>query len=266
MTREMNPDLVIVSRLAEPVMRGIERLDEVRHEASGLQDDSILLKGAVVLAVTAVESGLLDCLRYFFSARPSAIPAGPFEIEPRELLANSSRDVLLARAEKKLRTVSFKPFAQQLQFLARVLDITVPRGDDVDAFLEFKETRNLIVHTGLRATPEYLAKSGRYARATKPGSRLGVSVQYVNQQIMSCGAILDTLRVSIYKTYQANTRIAAIRRLWEWMFHSPVMKFDDLWVVDELKDEVIGYNSPGSRISHGEEVLLSLWLVSCNSD
>lgn len=265
MTRETAPDLVIVSRLADPVMRGSQRLDDILHDTTDLREDSVLLKGAVVLAVAAVENALLDCLRYFFAARPSAIAADSFTVEPHELLTRSSRDVLMARAEKKLRTLSFQPFTQQLQFLARTLDIVTPAGSDLDAFLEFKETRNLIVHADLRATGEYIARSGVKARASKPRDVLTVDVQYVTQQVLSCAAVLDALRIAIYKKYQANTRIAAIRRLWSWMFHSPVMEFDDLWVVDQSRDEVIGYKSPGTRISHGEEVMLNLWLAHFNA-
>ena len=83
--------------------------------------------------------------------------------------------------------------------------------------------------------------------------------------IRECIGAVDGAVVSKYGGY---TKIAALRRLWDYLFDSPLMKFDDYWGVNEERDKVTHLKKPDyeGQLSSSEKVFLGVWRAHFNSD
>lgn len=256
------PDLLIASRLLAPIVRGMEQLNEIRIDAADVRYNSVLLKGVTVLAVAAVENAVVDSLRYYYAARPGTLGNDPISVEPRNLWhAARSRDILQQFIDHRLRKIGYESFTKQLERYTKVVQIEGPDSDLLESFIELKETRNLIVHSDMRATEEYIARSGTHKRVDGQGELVPISHEYLLSRLITCHSLLDLLRSSIADRYSEYSRVAAIRRLWAWMFRSPVMGFDDFWVTDEEADEVAYRDPEVAHLANSEQIILSLWLT-----
>lgn len=255
------PDLLIGKRLVAPLVRGMEQLAEIRSDADGLRHNSGLLKGGIVLAVAAVEYAVVDALRYYLIARPWALGENELKVDPRDIShAVQPRDLLHQAVEQKLRNLRYQSVRKQLGTVVSKVGLQAPDGGIVDAFVELNETRNLIVHSDMRAKEEYLERSGERRRVEREGEIVPITDAYLLSSLVVCHGLLDALRSSAEHEYANFSRAAAIGRLWAWMFRSPVMQFEHFWAVDEDEEEVAYLDPPIEHLSSGEQIMLSLWL------
>jgi len=114
----------------------------------------------------------------------------------------------------------------------------------------------------------YIEQSGPGRRETSKGRRLQVSPEYVERSI---GAIIDfesTLNNLVAQKYQAYTKVAAHRRLWSFLFDSPVMRFDGFWRYDEEEDSILAFKKGKyeEQLSRSETIMLGLWRAHFNGD
>ena len=70
-----------------------------------------------------------------------------------------------------------------------------------------------------------------------------------------------------YEKYKEYTRIAAFHKLWDYLFSSPIMRFDDYWTIDIEKDEFSSLKvSPMEKsLSSSEQAFLAIWRMHFNN-
>jgi hypothetical protein len=130
-----------------------------------------------------------------------------------------------------------------------------------------KETRNILLHNSLVASRQYVARAGRFRRTDAEDRKLPLTREYVSSALTNVGALIEELRRRMSEQYESYTRVAAFRRLWDYLFSSPVMQFDDYWTVDVEKDEFssLKLSKWEERLSSSEQAFLSVWRIHFNS-
>ena len=74
------------------------------------------------------------------------------------------------------------------------------------------------------------------------------------------------LKMRLTAKYKEYTKINANKRLWRFLFKTPVMPYDDFWQYDEKFDHIYALKKgkyEGS-LSNSETLLLSLWRAHFN--
>jgi hypothetical protein len=129
-----------------------------------------------------------------------------------------------------------------------------------------KETRNLLLHNNLLVNSFYIKRAGRLRRDADNG-KLPLSQAYVIDGCKNLQALVQELQDRLNSKYSSYTRLAALRRLWEYLFSSPIMPFDDLWIVDEANDVVSAVKESRyeKRIARSERLFLVVWRAHFNS-
>jgi hypothetical protein len=76
--------------------------------------------------------------------------------------------------------------------------------------------------------------------------------------------LVKDLEARMSVTYASYTKLAALRRIWEYLFSSPIMPFDDFWVTDG--DEVIALKVSRweKQLSSSEQAFLQVWRAHFN--
>ncbi len=134
--------------------------------------------------------------------------------------------------------------------------------EDIGKYIqEIKATRNLLLHNNLIVNEQYLESAGIEKRAKPEGDKLSVQYDYVLFSIKLIIKFEKLLKNKISEKYKEYTKINANKRLWEFLFKSPVMPFDDYWEYDEKSDHIIAFKKGKHEgaLSGSETALLGLW-------
>src|SRR5262249_49495252 len=128
------------------------------------------------------------------------------------------------------------------------------RADDV---ARIRERRNEVLH-GRRDDHD----PTKTLRAWPTLSEASACVNIVN-------TVASELRAALRARFASHTRVHALRTLWDYLWGaSPLMPFDDFWVVDEEKGRVVATKEPKiiGQLSGSERMLLGVWRAEFNSD
>jgi hypothetical protein len=168
-----------------------------------------------------------------------------------------------ATAEKCVKSLSYKSFEEYFKYYLETLSLDWPsfNQDCGDNIKEIKATRNLLLHNDLIVNDNYLEQAGKQCRASSKGYRIKVDFLYVHDCIEVILNFENHLRSKILEKYKEYTKVSANRRLWSFMFHSPVLQYDDYWDVNEEKDSIFAMKQSRyvNNLSNSERLLLGLW-------
>lgn len=165
--------------------------------------------------------------------------------------------------DKEMKEMSFTPFTEQVNYLIGLLNVNIPLHIKKDILIlqELSATRNIIVHSNGKVDKGYLDIAGINARVSHTGEIITVDNVYIDS---SC-TIIKKLFVWIYDEikvkFQDYTKSRLIKDAWNACFNSPILKFEDWWIINS-KGEVIGFqndNEHWGAASSGERALLALF-------
>lgn len=124
-----------------------------------------------------------------------------------------------------------------------------------DSLSPLRKRRNELLHQGPRSS----AWKGR---------RTWITADELEACLSDAERFLEMVSESLQGHYQGYTRVAALKRLWSYLFKSPLMIFDDFWQVDEEADEVLAFkdNPLVHQLASSERILLGLWRAEFASD
>lgn len=155
-----------------------------------------------------------------------------------------------------------------LKTFTDALAITDPPLDGalIGRVVEVKETRNVLLHNNLRVNRLYIERAGQSRRQCGDGSKLPLTREYVEEARLALDGLIQDLRARMIVKYGSFTRLAALRRLWDHLFSSPIMQFDDYWITDIEKDEItaLKQGEREERISSSERAFLAVWRTHFN--
>ena len=258
------PRLLILKRLLGPSCRALTTLAEIRAKLPSAASESYELQGYFVLTVSTIELMLTDTYLYFFRSFPEAFDFKDVQFSKDDILsANLSLDLIEQQVEKNAIKQAYASFPEQLSRFVRALGVADPPIDSelVERIVEVKETRNVLLHNNLRVNSLYVARAGRCRRQGASKEPLPFPQKYVIGACEDLQAFIQELQGRLTSKFASYTRIAALRRLWAYLFSSPVMLFDDFWVLDEAKDRVVAFKKGQyeEHLANSERIFLSVW-------
>ena len=264
------PSLLVAKVLIRPFDQAIVTIEEIGEKAKLALDSSFEMQGYFVLSVAALESALSESYLYFLKNHPESADIPPFQVGIDDLLtATLPIDLIQERVERDALSQAYGRFKDQLSRFMRALRIVDPSIDQdlIDRIIEIKETRNLVLHNRLRVNRLYEVRAGRFRRRSGGLDPLPLDVAYVCASLGSLKRLILELRERMSKQYAEYTKIAAVRRLWKYIFSSPVMPFDEFWILDESEDEVAAmkHGQHETTLSSSERMFLAVWRSHFNS-
>jgi hypothetical protein len=250
------PNLMVVGRLAYPIELSLNNLKEIYSHAPDAKAD-VIVHGLFVMAVASMEVMVADVLRYFLRSFPQKLPANEFKFDKDTFFENYF--TLLRRAvDTHINGLSYKSFEDFFSKLLEYLSLDWPDfqqafGDDIN---EIKATRNLLLHNNLVMNDQYEDTAG-----VKKRDRPVVDKAYLQGTLNLLLGFEEGLKARLLEKYKEYTKINANKRLWSFLFKTPVMPYDHFWQYDEKTDQILGWKQGQyeNNLSHSEDLILSLW-------
>lgn len=266
MPNENKPILLTYKRLIMPVLLAKGKLQEILDIMSGNLKE-VSMQGLFVLGVSSFEIMLSDVLIYFLKNIPEKLDIKEARFSKYELLYEGELTGL--KIERWVNDLSYKNVTDLLERFYRILSIDSDYSNiSIDNLIEIKETRNLLLHNNLVVNNLYLQKAGKNKRADRQEVKLKVDQEYIIQSVSTLYQLVIEIEDNLKSKYCKYTKIAALQRLWNYLFHSPVLRFEDYWIVDESKDEIPGLkrSKHETGISNSERMFLGMWRAHFNGD
>lgn len=255
------PILLNKKDLLDPINQAIERIEKIRIRKAR-NDDSIILEGLLVLAVSSFENSIFDTMRILFTHIPEKMEMKNETIAKESLLnGNPIAQVI----ERKVLEQSYKNAKDFLTYFIKATEITIAdffESDDFANLTEIKATRNLLIHNNLKVNSFYKENSGRLARNPN-GLYLEINQDYLFNSIIVLQSILTLFKTKLTAKYKSFTRLKALKELFDFTFNTPIMTFANEWEVDKTEDRIIRYKEETSRaggLSSSERMLFEVWL------
>ena len=187
-----------------------------------MRTDEKYIEPIFVYSYSIFESTITEILRYYFNAFPEKIDKN-INIGKEELLSTSmTHDILLSYVEEYIRKYSSKALSEYLHFFEKTLDIKI----SLDLLLvdKISNQRNIIMHDSFKRDLLSL-----YIYNEKlPCSNRAVLQSYVR----FLNELLDIISDKICSKYAAYTKERLVHCVWNSVFSSPILRFDDIWNFD----------------------------------
>lgn len=176
-----------------------------------------------VYSYSIFESTITEILRYYLIAFPEKMDK-TFYIGKEQLLSTPmTYDILMFCVEEYIRKYSSKTLSEYLCFFKETLDIKMDL--DFSLLKEISHQRNSIVHDRFRG--ELLSVYTH--KENPPHFNITVLLRYIR----FIYEILDSISIKICSKYTVYTKEKLVRDIWNYVFQSPVLQFDDIWNFDE---------------------------------
>lgn len=258
------PILLNLKGLISPISLARKMLGETREIMNTEQYSEIVVHGLFILIMSRFEVMITDILLYYLKWMPNKLDFREAKFSKNELLND---ELVQLQIEKSINSLSYKRIDEVLEEFFTILSIDFTYKDlFLDRLIEMKETRNLLLHNNLVVNRVYLEKAGKLKRTTYLSSKLNLDKAYLINAINLLDDFISRIEDGIKVKYSNYTKIAALRRLWEYLFKSPILKFDDYWIIDEVSDSVMALKKCEYEdgLSSSERMFLGMWRAHFN--
>jgi hypothetical protein len=274
------PCLLTLPDLLAPVKRAHDKVDsitraqvEISHFARSASDKTlseIANEGIFVLLMSTFEVMLSDILVHYLQEFPEKMDfkATPFTTD-QVLGATMATDLWRVKAESLVRSTMFQNMNAVVTYFLKTLSIDdCPLDhDQLDKLRELKESRNLLLHADLIVNAIYRNKAESAARSQKDGERIPIDDVYLGESLVTIKFFLLEFARRLSDKYSSYTRLAALKRLWNYMLADPrITPFEDYWHIDQDADVIRPRHNPEAeqRMGSSERLFLALWRDSLN--
>lgn len=258
------PILLNCKSLLNPVIATQRRIDIISDEVNKSDTSIVARDGFFVLSVASIETMIMDILRYCLRCIPYKLRQQTFNVGKDDLLYRP-RTLIELEIDKELISISYDNIEGILEYFCNILSIDKAVFSSVieEQLREIKASRNLLLHNNLVVNKTYIEKAGTLKRKDSVGDKLEIDTAYLVSTLELFGTICNIIENAITTKYKSYTRVASIKSLWQYLFSSPVMVFEDYWQIDLAKDKVVSYK--GSKyededlLSNSEMMFLGVW-------
>lgn len=243
-----------------------KRLNDIENNIPLEPEDDLLREGLFVLAISTVEYMLVDVASVFLRAIPLKMKSKDFKVL-KEDIASVDGSVLESQIQNYLMNLSYKKIDEFINEFSEHLSINLDGyvKNHGDSLQEIKESRNLLIHNDLRVNSIYIAKAGKNIRSRVLNDKLNIDSRYFLSSLFVLKDFCESCEKEVVLKYESFTKVKAIKGMWEYIFETPILKFDDYWEVDEVGDAVYRNGKEFSNsISSSERMFLGVWLSSFN--
>lgn len=266
MKLEDYPNLLIVKELIAPIDLSSKKLQKISDYADDIKSE-VLAEGLFVMAISSLDVMLSDVLLYFLRSFPQKLPNNEFKFEKGAFFDNYFK-LLKKAAGSYINNLSYKSFDDYFKKELELFSIHWPDFFETmgDQIREARATRNLLLHNNLVVNTQYLESAGPKIRQARRGSKLKVDAPYLKDTVAILLEFATQLNMRLIGKYNDYTKINANKRLWKFIFKSPVMPYDDFWQYDEKTDHIYALKKGRyeGNLSNSETLLLSLWRAHFN--
>ena len=230
---------------------------------------SIILEGLFVLGVASFENSINDTIRILLKNIPEKLDLKTESISKKELIYGNP---LMQAIENKVNYVGRQNLSDILKYFTKIAGISNDLIDDeeLNNLIEIKATRNLLIHNNLIENSFYKETAGpKIRKGEGMHRRLKIDRKYLYESLLVMRTILRKFRTELTSKYADYTRANAIKKLFEYMFPTPIMVFDNEFEIDEDKD-VIGSlkrkTSQKEGLSSSERLYYDIWVAHSHSN
>jgi len=254
------PILLLKKELLKPIEQALTRIEKIRERKVN-NADSIILEGLFALGVSSFEHSLIDTLRTLFLHIPDKLDLKTEAITKDELInGNPLRQAI----ENKVNSVSYKNISDILIYFADKTGINddLVSEDEMNNLLELKATRNLLIHNNLMINSIYKETAGPNSRSGN--QRLTITQDYLFESIVVLRSILQKFKDALLDKYKTYTKINATKNLFEYIFPTPIMHFENEFEILEDEDRIGVMKVETSRranLSGSETFLFGMWIA-----
>ncbi|MBQ9983221.1 MAG: hypothetical protein IJP29_01390 [Lachnospiraceae bacterium] len=234
-------------------------------------ENEMVIKSLFAYGVSMFENAMTEILKSFFLAFPEKMTEKDVSVKKEQIL-NHNFELEMKILETTINKLTYGPLNKYVSEFTKVLSIEDINEEKVGKLLEIKETRNLMIHNNLIVNTIYLSKCGeKYVRADIKmiNKQLPFNKQYACESMKLC---IDILRDEIIKPltekYNSFTKIKAMKEIWNYLFDSPILNFDEYWQYDtngRLKQFCLDKDTIEGRLEAGfsstEKMLVSYILM-----
>jgi hypothetical protein len=216
-------------------------------------------KAMFVYSYAVFESTITEILRYYLYAFPKKVDKKYFEIEKDELLASPiTYDILQRIVDRYIRKYSSESLLKYLTFFEKTTSIKM----DINTYEieKISEMRNHIIHDNVKYSLLY-----SHIKSQK--------ILLNSQDMIDCINVLFNLLEKICnqiaRVYQNYTKEKLVRSLWEYVFSTPLLKFDKIWKINQNGELQLGdielIKEMSTQICRSEQLFLAVFLQQYNS-
>jgi hypothetical protein len=257
------PILLQKKDLIKPIEQALERIEKIRQRKMN-NDDSIILEGLFALGVSSFENSISDTLRILLTNIPDKLDIKSEHISKEQLIDG---DPLKQAIENKVNAVSYKNLSDILKYFSKTTGINenIVTADELNSLTEIKATRNLLIHNNLIENSFYRDTSGPNKRQPNGANRrLRIDQDYLFQSLVIMRTILGKYKTELLIKYADYTKVNAIKKLFSYIFQTPIMIFENEFDVD-LERDVISYIKPETSrkagLSSSERLFFDVWVA-----
>lgn len=259
------PILLLKKDLIKPIDLALERIEKIRQRKAS-NTDSIILEGLFVLAVSSFENSLNDTLRILLLKIPDKLDFKSENIIKEELIDGNP---LSQAIENKIIAISYKSLPEIQKYFAKTtgLDEHIILTQHTDQLLEIKATRNLLIHNNLIVNSMYKETAGPNQRVPNYDKKLFIDQDYLYSSLTLLRDILSIYKNKLIGKYTGFTKIRAIRKLFNYIFTTPILDFDNEFEVD-INNDCIGIlknSNKRNALSSSERFFYDIWLAHSHS-
>lgn len=266
MSQVSRPILLTLKDLLKPVFFVKKVIHETQDLLKNNQLSEFVIQGVFVLVISRFEVMITDMLLYYLKWMPEKLEIKEAKFSKEELL---NEKLINLQIERSVHSLSYKNLREVLDFFFHTLSIAVSDKEKyIDKLIEIKETRNLLLHNNLIVNRTYIEKAGALKRSDRLEDKLKLDKQYLIEAITILESFICDIEKSLIDKYSAYSKITALKSLWNYLFTSPVMKFEDYWIIDEASDSIIALKKCKyeDMLSGSESLFLGMWRAHFNGN
>lgn len=254
------PNLLIYDDLIEPITDALKELQEVReHYKTQSATTTFIHKGIFAYIISLFEGSLNECVERYLFSFPEKLPKIKLDSEKykTELLNGDFTYEFTAHLISSYTAESsYENMGKLLQTYCELMEINDLSPLYTKSLREKKARRNALVHNNLRVDSKYISTAGADPR--DKGKYMLISQDYVLNTIQEISILFNELLKELEFKYSSYTILKAIELVWNYLFNSPIMKFEDYWGVngDMLYIKVDTLKKYYKSLSSGERTLL----------
>ena len=178
-----------------------------------------------------------------------------------------STELINIEVEKMVQSLSYKNLNAYLEEFISITSIEPFDESLINQLIERKATRNLLIHNDLIFNGIYDEAAGPLKRSPNYNGYLSFDLLYINETVHYIEQVFIHIEKSLTNRFSQYTKVNALKNLWNYLFHSPVLRFDDYWEYDDQRIISLKKNHVKrmlDNLSSSERKLLAIWLIHFN--
>lgn len=265
----MTPRFLIYSLLEQKINESVKEIETIL-QIIDKNTSPIILKSVFSYGVSHFENIFTIIIKDICTGFPDRITSKDFKLSKKQIIDDD--DVLELFLDNAINNITYKDLPHFIEKYHQIIQTPKIEDDKIDHLIEIKETRNLIIHNNLKINKIYLEKCEKnsFCRASVEdmGKTLNLDYQYVRDSITFIrNFILKDIIPDLTKKYGNLTQKEAMKKVWNHLFSSSILQFDDFWDFDDkgnLKSCLKPYVK--RTFSKTEELLFAKILIHYSGD